>query len=195
MGTITAQLFISLDGVVEAPEKWHFPFLNDEMMAAVSAFFTRADTLLLGRATYETFASSWPNRPDEEFLAQRINSMPKLVASSSIDAPAWRNTSVTDVDLRTQLTRLTAETDATIAVAGSITLVRWLIQEQLLDELELMIHPIVLGHGEQLFTHGRGLESITFDLRRCTPFSTGVLDLIYQRPEPSTEPANQDIRS
>lgn len=193
MGKITAQLFVSLDGVVEAPEKWHFPFLNDEMTAAVSTFFDRADTLLLGRATYEIFANSWPHRPDEEFLAERINSMPKLVASSHANVTGWRNSSIAETDLRAQLVRLTAEREATIAIAGSITLVRWLIQKRLLDELELMIHPVVLGQGEQLFAPG--FEPTTFNLAQTTIFATGVLHLRYRRPQSDAGPARQNTRS
>lgn len=182
MGRIIAQLFTSLDGVVEAPEKWHFPFLNDEMTSEVAAFYDRADTLLLGRATYDVFAGSWPHRPDNDPLARRINSMPKAVVTSGTKSLEWANSWAIRSDLRSDLTRMTSETDNTIAVVGSISLIRWLIAEHLLDELQLMIHPIVLGRGQTLFASGVVTSPVSLNLTQSTVYTTGVIDVTYSAP-------------
>src|SRR6478735_4069708 len=91
---ITAELFASLDLVVEAPETWHFPWVGEEMLAEVQREQGEASALLLGRSTYEVFADSWPNRSDDMPLARQLNAMPKIVVSSTLDAPTWRNTQV-----------------------------------------------------------------------------------------------------
>ncbi len=181
MGIIRAQLFSSLDGVVEAPEKWHFPFLDDDMKGSVSDLFTGADALLLGRSTFQIFAASWPKLTGDQFLARRINSMKKYVVSSSPDLLEWENSSILDTVDHSSIENLKAGHSGVIAIAGSITLVRWLIQHDLLDELELIQHPIVLGGGRQLFTPPIRPDPITFALISSTQFSTGVLDLVYGR--------------
>ncbi|MFB9309915.1 dihydrofolate reductase [Agromyces hippuratus] len=146
--TITAELFASLDLVVEAPETWHFPWVGEEMLAEVAREQGEASALLLGRRTYEVFADSWPNRGDEVPLARRLNAMPKLVVSSTLDSPTWRNTEVTGFD---ELAAHKASGEGRITVAGSIRLVEALIAGGLLDELRLLTHPVVLGQGRRLF--------------------------------------------
>lgn len=109
MRKIIAQLFISVDGVVEAPEAWHFDFWNDQMQDAVGGLLERADTMLLGRATYEIFAASWPECGSDVLFADRINSMPKLVASRTLPAVTWRNSRLLGRDVVAELTRVKAE--------------------------------------------------------------------------------------
>ena len=94
MRKIISGLFISLDGVVEAPDKWHFPYFNDEMGAAVNAQAAEADTLLFGRVTYQEFASYWPDKGSEVPFSDHINNTPKLVASRTLDKVEWRNSSI-----------------------------------------------------------------------------------------------------
>ncbi|WP_026851586.1 dihydrofolate reductase family protein [Glaciibacter superstes] len=195
MGKIVAQLFTSLDGVVEAPEKWHFPFLNDEMAGEVSAFYDRADVLLLGRATYDVFAGSWPRRPHNDPLAHRINSMPKVVVTSGTESLEWANSSAIRSGLRAELTRMALETENTLAVVGSISLIRWLLGEHLLDELQLMIHPIVLGRGQMLFASGAVTGPIEFELTQSTVYTTGVIDVTYSALTTATPTTSTTSRS
>ncbi|MDF5754495.1 dihydrofolate reductase family protein [Spongiactinospora sp. TRM90649] len=178
MRKIIAQLFVSVDGVMEAPEDWHFPYYDDQMGEVVAEQFHQADTLLLGRATYEVFAASWPQRGDEVPLAKRINAMPKLVASTTLDTVHWHNSTLIVGDVATELTKLKEGPGDNITISGSPTLVRSLLRENVLDELQLLVHPIVLGHGGRLFaddgrrTPLRLVDSVTF--------GTGVLHLTYR---------------
>ncbi|MDP9027375.1 MAG: dihydrofolate reductase family protein, partial [Actinomycetota bacterium] len=173
----------SLDGVVESPEKWHFPFLDDRMKAAVNSLFTQADALLLGRNTFQIFAASWPKQTGDQFLARRINSMRKYVISSTKDLLGWENSIILDGPGRAAIEDLRRQNSGVIAVAGSITLVRWLIEHELLDELQLIQHPVVLGSGRQLFTPPITAMPVTFTLTSSAAFPTGVLDLVYGRPK------------
>ncbi|MFI6316368.1 dihydrofolate reductase family protein [Nonomuraea sp. NPDC050556] len=173
---IVAGLFISLDGVVEAPETWHFPYLNDELEAAVADMYAEADTLLLGRATYESFAAVWPDLEDE--LADQLNGMSKLVASTTLEKAGWNNSTVVDGDLTTALKQLKQQPGGKIVISGSISVVRELLQAGLIDELRLLVHPIVLGSGQRLFAEGVG--QVPLALTRSVTFTTGVLDLSYQ---------------
>ncbi|GAA0925909.1 dihydrofolate reductase family protein [Nonomuraea longicatena] len=176
MRKIVAGLFVSMDGVVEAPEKWHFPYLNEEMTAAVGQMYAEADILLMGRTTYETFAASWPHRSGE--LADAINGIHKLVASTTLDTSDWNNTTVIDGDVVTTLKEIKGRPGGNIVLVGSISLTRSLLQAGLIDELRLQVHPIVLGTGMRLFTEETG--RVPLKLTRSTAFATGVLDLTYQ---------------
>ncbi|MFK4197077.1 dihydrofolate reductase family protein, partial [Streptomyces sp. NPDC033754] len=109
---ITAGLFISLDGVVEAPDTWHFPYLNDEMEAAVGEMFAGADTLLLGRKTYESFAAAWPQRSGE--MADGINGIRKLVASTTLTGTDWNNSSLIEGDVVTAVKDLKQQPGGTV---------------------------------------------------------------------------------
>src|SRR5687768_525378 len=124
MRTITAGLSISLDGVVEAPEQWHFPYFNDEMGEAVASQMADADTMLLGRRTYQEFAAYWPNQGDDVPLAAAINGTPKLVASTTLESVEWQNSTLIEGDVATELRRLRETPGKKIAITGSVTLVR-----------------------------------------------------------------------
>ncbi|MEU7514088.1 dihydrofolate reductase family protein [Streptomyces sp. NPDC042898] len=173
---ITAGLFISLDGVVEAPDTWHFPYLNDEMEAAVGEMFAGADTLLLGRKTYESFAAAWPQRSGE--MADGINGIRKLVASTTLTGTDWNNSSLIEGDVVTAVKDLKQQPGGTVNLTGSIGLTRTLLVAGLVDELRLLVHPIVLGTGLRLFPEGT--DQVPLRLARSAIFSTGVLDLTYQ---------------
>ena len=179
MRTITAGLFMSLDGVVEAPEAWHFPYFNDEMGEAVASQMAAADTILLGRRTYEQFAAYWPNQGDEVPLATVMNGTQKLVASTTLESVAWQNSRLIKGDVAAELRRLKEQPGRNIAITGSINLVRSLLRAGVLDELRLLVHPIVVGRGRRLFEDEP--ESLPLKLIDSQSFRTGVLSLTYAR--------------
>lgn len=180
MRKITASLFISLDGVVEDPE-WHLPYFNHEMGEAVGAHLAAADTLLLGRVTYDSFAGAWPDREaeggeDAEF-AKIIGDARKIVVSNRELQFSWRNSEHLKGDLIAAVAALKDEPgDSDIAMSGSVSIVRQLLAAGLLDELHLLLHPIAMCKGERLFAAG---EPIPLKLLKSTTFATGVLHLVY----------------
>ncbi|MBE1536602.1 dihydrofolate reductase family protein [Actinomadura algeriensis] len=173
---IVAGLFVSLDGVVEAPEKWHFPYLSQEMGAAVGGMYAEADTLLLGRVTYEAFAEVWPHRTGE--MAEAINGIRKVVASRTLDQVSWNNSTLIEGDLVVAVKELKDRPGGTIAVSGSVGLVRTLLAAGLLDELRVLVHPLVVGTGMRLFPEGA--PPLPLELVRSATFANGVLDLTYR---------------
>ncbi len=177
MRKIVAGLFISLDGVVEAPDTWHFPYFNDEMGQAVGSQMADADTMLLGRVTYQEFAGFWPDQGSDVEGADFMNDTPKLVASTTLDAVDWQNTTLIKGDVAEALTTLKEQPGKNISITGSPTLIRSLLRDNLLDELHLLVHPIVVGHGKRLFDEG--LDRLPLTLVSFTTFSTGVLSLVY----------------
>jgi dihydrofolate reductase len=182
MRKIVAQLFLSLDGVVEAPEQWQFPYHDEQMAEVVAAQFHDSDALLLGRITYEIFAASWPKRGSQVPLADRINAMPKLVASTTLSTLDWHNSTLIHGDVAEELTRLKKEPGNNISISGSPTLVRALLHANVLDELQLFIHPLILNHGQRLFAEDG--ERKPLRLVDSATFSTGVLHLTYQPSSP-----------
>ncbi|GIH06820.1 pyrimidine reductase [Rhizocola hellebori] len=174
MRKIVAGLFISLDGVVEAPQNWHFPYFNDEMGQAVGEQMGGAEAMLLGRVTYDEFASYWPHQdPDGEMVAQ-MNNTPKYVVSTTLSNPEWQNTTVIGLD---ELAKLKQEPGGDLGMSGSPTLVRSLLRAGLLDELRLLVHPIVVGSGKRLFPDGS--DSQPLKLLDSKTFETGVMYLTY----------------
>jgi dihydrofolate reductase len=174
MGRIVSNFFIALDGVVEAPNEWHFPYFNDEMGAVVSAGMETNKAFLMGRKLYDEWAAYWPDSTDEP-IATFFNNIPKYVISSSLDNPAWNNTTVLPGDVDA-VRRVKQDVDGDICVSGSATTVRWLLANGLLDELRLLVHPIAVGHGQRLF---EGTPTHKLELVDSATFSTGVLNLTY----------------
>jgi dihydrofolate reductase len=174
MGSIKAGLFIALDGVVEAPQTWHFEYFNDEMGAAVGGMMAGNDAMLLGRQTYDEFAAFWPNADPADPTTAQMNSTPKYVVSTTLEKADWENSTVVSGDIKAELLKL--KQDKQIGVTGSPTLVRWLLREGLLDELHLLVHPVAVGAGKRLFEPGKKVQLRLID---STTFSTGVLHLIY----------------
>lgn len=182
MRKITAGLFISLDGVVEDPQNWHFPYYNDEMGVAVSAQLAAADTLLLGRKTYDSFADAWPDREaaggEDAAMGKALGDARKIVVSDQDLQFTWRNTEQLKGDFVEAVTTLKNEPGATdIAMSGSVSVVRQLLAGGLLDELHLLVHPIAIRKGMRLF--GEGESPIPLRLVSSEAFATGVLYLIY----------------
>jgi dihydrofolate reductase len=172
-----AALFVSLDGVVGSPEKWHLPYFNEEMGAAIGESMAESDALLMGRVNYEEWAEYWPNQSsDESGFADYMNNTPKYVVSTTLNDVEWNNSKLLGGDL-SEVAKLKQEPGADITINGSPTLVRSLIREGLLDELRLMIHPVVVGEGKRLFEDG---ERGAFELADSRTFDTGVVYAIYK---------------
>ena len=178
MRNIVAGLFVSLDGVMEAPETWHFPYFNDEMGEVVASQTAAADTMLLGRRTYEEFAGYWADKGSDVEFADVINNTPKLVASTTLKAVGWQNSSLIEGDVAEELRRLKQGPGKDISITGSATLVRSLLRDNVLDELRLLVHPIVVGSGKRLFEEGTG--RVPLKLVDSRTLATGVLYLTYE---------------
>ena len=185
MRRITAGLFISLDGIVGEPQDWHFPYFNDEMGTAVGAQLAAADTVLLGRETYDSFAGAWPGREaagDEDAgMAKALGDARKIVVSRQDLEFTWRNSEQLKGDLVEAVTELKRQPGATeIAMSGSPSVVQQLLAAGLVDELHLFVHPIALRSGTRLFEEG---APIPLRLISAQTFTTGVLHLIYTSAE------------
>jgi dihydrofolate reductase len=178
MRKIVSGLFISLDGVVEAPDSWHFPYFNDEMGNAVQSMMDGAEAMLLGRKTYEEFAGYWPTSTDD--FADYMNGTRKYVVSNSLTSADWQNSTLVTGDVMKELSELKQQPGGGLSMTGSGTLVSSLLREGLLDELHLLVHPIVVGAGKRLFDDG---PQVPLRLTSSQTFSTGVLHLTYERAE------------
>jgi dihydrofolate reductase len=190
VGQIVVTEFVSLDGVMEAPggEDFKYPGWSFELDRGDDgnqfklAETMETDVLLIGRVTYESFAGAWPNR--EGPFADKFNTMPKYVVSSTLKDPEWNNTTVIpgDGDVMGEVSKLKEEVDGTIQVPGSLSLVQPLIDNDLVDQINLMVFPVVLGTGRKLF--GETSDKKTFRLADSKPVGPdGVLVLIYERAE------------
>jgi dihydrofolate reductase len=184
MRKVIASEFVSLDGVVESPDKWHFPYFNDEMGDAIGAAMATSDAMLMGRVLYEEWATFWPKQdPDENPVAARMNGVRKYVVSTTLEEPLeWNNSTLIGDNVAEEILRLKEQPGKDISISGSPTLVRSLLEDDLLDELRLMVHPIVVGSGKRLFEEGSDQKAL--ELLDSKTFSTGVLYLTYQ-PAPS----------
>jgi dihydrofolate reductase len=177
MRKIKSNFFISLDGVVESPDRWHFPYFNDEMGAAIGAGAANVGVYLMGRVLYEEWAAYWPEHASEPF-GDVINEIKKYVVSDSLQAAQWENTEIISGDVAQKLTDLKAQDGGDNAMSGSPTTVRWLLHQGLVDELNLLVHPIAVGQGlARLFAADE--PTIPLELLSAQPFKTGVLSLSY----------------
>ncbi len=179
--------FVTLDGVMEAPggEKghphtgWVFTFMGPEQLAYKLAEVLEAESLLIGRITYESFAGAWPRRSGE--FADKMNTMKKHVVSRTLDNPEWNNCEVIKDDVAGAVTKLKQGDGGPILVAGSRTLVHTLMQHGLVDEFRLMIFPVVLGSGRKLFPDTP--DKTVLSLVESKAFATGVVAHTYRPAE------------
>jgi dihydrofolate reductase len=187
MATITASMFTALDGVVDpGVGNWHFPYFDDEMGAAVDKTHD-ADVMLFGRVTYDSFAGAWPDREaageEDAAMAKRLGDVRKIVASRSPLEFSWRNSEQLRGDLIETVTALKRDPAIRrIALSGSVSVVRQLLDAGLLDELHLFVHPAAAGSGLRLFEEGGPARHLK--LISAKPFDTGVVYLVY-RPDPN----------
>jgi dihydrofolate reductase len=190
MRKINAWLFVTLDGVIEAPEKW--VLADDDMFAAAEADYAKSDALLLGRRTYETFAASWPERGSDVPNADWMNNTPKYVASTTLESAEWNNSTVLEGDVAEAVARLKREDGKDILVNGSGALVRFLMRSHLLDELRLYVHPVVVGSGTRLFDDQS--DPVELRLVDSHAYGNGVIALTYKPTGASdTDPALRDV--
>jgi dihydrofolate reductase len=176
MRKLNAWLFMTLDNVIEAPEKW--VIADDEMFGAVESDYAKSDALLLGRRTYETFAASWPQRGSEVPNADWMNNTRKYVASTTLESVEWNNSAVIEGDVAEAVARLKQEDGKDIMVNGSGALIRTLLRDNLLDELRLFVHPVVVGSGIRLFDDES--DSAELALTDSHAYANGVVSLTYR---------------
>lgn len=180
---VIATFFVSLDGVVEAPEEWHFPYFNDEMAAAIGAAMSSSDAMLCGRVTYQEWAGFWPEADNE--MAEYMNSTRKYVASTTLDEVEWNNSQLLEGDVPTAVATLKQQPGQNIVMSGSATLARSLLRDGLVDELHLMTHPVVVGKGARLFQDG---QKHALELVDSRTFGTGVVYATYKPAAAETGP-------
>jgi dihydrofolate reductase len=178
MRKIIAAEFMSLDGVIENANQLTGQYFNDELQQALGAGMAGTDTLLMGRVTYQEFVPFWADKTGTDDPVAAHMSKPKYIVSTTLAGTSeWPNSTLISSNVAEQLTRLKEQPGKNILALGSATLVRWLLREGLADELDLLVFPIVVGHGKRLFDDDG--SQVKFTLASCQAFSTGVVHLTY----------------
>jgi dihydrofolate reductase len=175
---VVAVELVSLDGVMEAPEEWAFSYSNEEMEAANAKGMAASDAMLLGRDTYQGLATFWPHQPGGTPMVDYINGVKKFVVSSTLEEAGWNNSTLIRENALENIAGLKRQPGKDITIIGSAILVRSLLEASLLDELRLMVHPVILGGGKRLFEDGG--EMGTLELVSSEAFGTGVVSLAYR---------------
>ena len=196
MRNIVASEFLTLDGVMQGPGGpeedqsggfdrggWIVPHWDDEMRAVLGKWNQEAESMLLGRKTYEIFAAHWPYAPKDDPIAPKLNAMPKFVASRTLKKADWNNSTLIGGDVRRELARLKQDGNGLMLIFGSSNLVQSLLGHDLIDEFRLWIFPVLLGKGKRLFAEGASPIGLT--LQEARSFGTGV---VLQRYQPSGKP-------
>lgn len=178
MRKVFATEFLTLDGVMEAPDQWSFQFRNDEGGKYKLDELVASDALLLGRVTYEGFAASWPTMEGTGEFGKRMNGLPKYVVSPTLDEVSWNNSHLIKGNVADEVAALKQQPGQDIAIYGSADLVRSLMQDGLIDEYRLMVFPVVVGSGQRLF--GDGIETKVLRLVETKTFGSGVVVLSFQ---------------
>lgn len=195
MRKVIVSEFLTLDGVMQAPGDsdedreggfehggWQLPYFDDVAGAAVDEGFASAGGLLLGRKTYEIFAAYWPKQPADASFATTMNSLPKFVASRTLEEPlTWENSTLLQGDAAEEVARLKEGSGGDLLVIGSGDLAQTLMRHDLVDEYALMVHPLVLSSGKRLFGEGNPRTPLRLVDSKAT--GTGVLILTYQPAE------------
>ncbi len=168
--------FMTLDGVIGEPQNWSFPYWSDGTANFKFNELQNTDAHLLGRVTYQGFAAAWPGRTDEQGFADRMNSLPKYVVSTTLKKVEWNNSHIISGNVVDEITKLKHRSGGDLLVAGSATLLQTLIKHDLVDEYRLLMYPIVLGAGIRLFPDGM---AATLRLAESRQMGNGVVLLRY----------------
>ena len=193
MRKIITTTFVTLDGVMQAPGGgreegfayggWEMPFQSDEMMdATIRKFMSAPFELLLGKTTYDLFASFWPTAPAELEAAVPFNKTKKYVVSHESFEPSWENSFCIAGDVVTQIKKLKEEDGPALWVHGSGNLIQTLLRERLIDRMHLSVHPITIGTGRRLFAEGTQAETLRLVDSKTSP--TGIIFATYEPAEP-----------
>jgi len=175
MAKVVLSEYISLDGVIENPA-WTAPYWSDQVAKFKYDELFSSDALLLGRVTYQGFAGVWPSMTDEQGFADRMNSLPKYVATRTLKELEWNARPISG-DIAEEITRLKQQSGQDILIYGSADFAQTLLQHNLIDQYHLLVYPVVLGEGKRLFTDERRAN---LKLVEAKTFDTGVVALIYQ---------------
>lgn len=191
MRKLVVGTFVSLDGVMQAPGGpeedteggfdhggWQMPYFDEDAGRFMSEGFEKTDALLLGRVTYQIFAAYWPVAPDDIPFTKRMNSMPKFVVSKTLNEVKWNNSQLLKGNLREEIPKLKQSGSGYLWVVGSGKLAQSLMQDNLVDEYVLWVHPLILGSGKHLFRDGIPKKALRLTDTKTT--GTGVVILTYQ---------------
>jgi dihydrofolate reductase len=197
MAKVISTLFISADGVAEIDPDWHFPYFDENMGRAVTEDYATSDVLLIGRATYDSFAGAWPEREaaggEDAPFARQIGDMRKIVVSRQSLEFSWRNSELIDGTLVDAVTALKADTSIKgILIPGSISVVQQLLAAGLVDELRLLVHPVAARKGRRLFDEGDAPYHMKVTATEAFP--TGVIRVIYSPTEAPTKVGYDEIK-
>ena len=179
MRKLVAGLYMSLNGIVEAPTQWHLEYLDDEVLAEIGEGIESADAVLLGRRTYQLFSEIWPKQGDDVVMARFLNTAPKYVLSSTEIPLDWTNSHRLTGPAGEAVAKLKDQQGKDILIPGSPRLVRSMLERGLLDELHLDIMPIVVAEGMSLF---EGMADLRLEVAGSRTFGNGVLSVTYRRP-------------
>ena len=178
MRKLYSSTFMSLDGVMESPDQWHFAYYSEEMGQELRSQLESAGAMLLGRVTYEEFASYWPHQPSDAPFAEVNNNIRKYVVSTTLDKAEWNNTTLINQNIPEAIRELKQRPGADLHITGSATLVQSLLEEGLLDELRIQLSPVIVGSGKRLFRDGTASMGLTLVESKTLPH--GVLALVYR---------------
>jgi len=191
MGKLVVNMFVTLDGVMQAPGGpdedceggfahggWQAPLIDEDSGQAMGDHIARMDALLLGRKTYEIFASYWPHATVDLEIAAKLNSMPKYVASKTLDRVEWDNSTLIEGDVAAAMPHLKEQHDE-VHTFGSAGLIQTLLRHDLIDDLNLWVYPLLLGTGKRLFADGTIPTALRFV--HCTTYSNGTMQVTYAR--------------
>jgi dihydrofolate reductase len=175
MSKLLVAEFLTLDGVMEAPDSWNGPFLNEEMGMDIGSGLFQMDALLYGRRTYEEMAAAWPGRTGD--MADQFNNAPKFVVSTTLQEATWNNSRLIKSNISEEVSKLKQQFSQNILILGSGELVRTLMQRDLIDEYLLLVCPLILGKGKRLF---QDASKTTLRLVTSKAYTTGAVSLTYQ---------------
>ena len=178
MGKLYAWEFMSIDGIMESPEKWIHPHSSEDVWDFIRNENLSAESMILGKMTYEAFITFWPHQKNNEFgFADRLNRMQKYVVSSTLKNADWNNTKIIDNNILEEIKKIKRESKGDIGMTGSAKLFQCLVQNSILDEIHLLVYPIVLGSGIRLFGE---VPQSDLTLQKAKAFNSGVVLLSYQ---------------